>query len=113
MSEENGAWKRGYMVWNPRAEKRQILDHVDEVFAEYDLYKPLTGRQIYYRRVGGCGYPKGTAFEKNLGDVLHRGRKSRRIPFSWSLLGIDPGEDVSRRSYPGRQAQLDQLSHSP
>jgi hypothetical protein len=72
---------RGYADWSPQAATIVLLEQVAEILAEYEAYKPLTCRQIFYLLVGKYGYEKTERAYDRLSDKLVRARRSRLIPF--------------------------------
>ena len=94
----NGEGK-GYVEWNPRSRTRERLAQVQAILDEYDDYKPLTVRQVFYRMVGRFGYDKTEKAYANLGYTLRRARRARVIEFS-DLRddGISVLENVGFRS---------------
>jgi hypothetical protein len=74
--------QRGFVAsWEPRAEKRQLLDQVQAVLKEYSEHRPLTIRQIFYRLVAAHGFPKTEAAYKNqLCELMTMARRARVIP---------------------------------
>jgi hypothetical protein len=86
---------RGYAPWAPQAATRVWLDRILDVFDEYEDYRPLTARQVFYRLVATHGYPKTYNAVKRLEDWLSRARRARMIPFDWMrddrIRGSDPG----------------------
>jgi hypothetical protein len=68
---------RGFIErWVPRAERRVLLDQVNQVLAEYLNLLPLTLRQIFYRLVGAYGYQKTEKASKRLGETLNKARRA-------------------------------------
>ena len=72
---------RGPRDWRPTTDTICYLGHVRQVLDEYADHLPLTSRQVYYRLIGAHGWPKGTASENRLENILDAGRRSGRIPF--------------------------------
>jgi hypothetical protein len=71
---------RGFVDrWSPRAETRALLDHVEDVLAEYGEQLPLTLRQIFYRLVGAHAYEKTELAYERLGETLGKARRARLI----------------------------------
>jgi hypothetical protein len=81
---ENGRQRpRGYADWRPQAKTRALLEQVQEIFATYEDYLPLTVRQVYYALVGTYDYPKTDNAYERLCEHLVRARRARMIPFDW------------------------------
>lgn len=55
-----------------------LLEQVEKIIAEYDV--ALTIRQIFYRLVARYLYEKTEHAYKNLGELLNKARRARRIP---------------------------------
>lgn len=72
---------KGYADWKPTRDTQQVLIAVSKILEEYRQYLPMTARQIFYRLVGGYGYPKTERAYKNLTNHLVRARRARMIPF--------------------------------
>lgn len=72
---------KGFADWNPSRDTRAVLSAVGEILQEYRQYLPMTARQIYYRLVGGYGFPKTERAYKNLCNHLVRARRAQMIPF--------------------------------
>ena len=72
---------KGYAAWRPQKKTSRLIMQVKEVLEEYRDHLPLTNRQIFYRLVAACGYPKTENFAKNLNDHLTRARRAKMIPF--------------------------------
>jgi hypothetical protein len=72
---------KGYADWTPTIETRVTLQNVVSILREYEAYLPMTARQIFYRLVGGYGFPKTNRAYKNLTNHLVRARRARLIPF--------------------------------
>jgi hypothetical protein len=72
---------RGYAAWTPRSKTLALLDQVQAVLDEYADHLPLTVRQIFYRLVGNHGYAKTELAYDNLGEMLNRARRARRVDF--------------------------------
>lgn len=72
---------KGYADWTPNRETRAVLSAVGEILKEYRQYLPMTARQIFYRLVGGYGFPKTERAYKNLCNHLVRARRAQMIPF--------------------------------
>lgn len=72
---------KGYAEWTPSRDTRAVLTAVGQILEEYRQYLPMTARQIFYRLVGGYGYPKTDRSYKNLCNHLVRARRARMIPF--------------------------------
>lgn len=73
---------RGLAPWHPRPATLALLDLVRGILTEYRQYLPMTLRQIFYRLVGGHGYPKDEKAYSRLGEHLNRARRDMLIPFS-------------------------------
>ena len=72
---------KGYAAWKPNRDTRATLGAVGEILKEYRQYLPMTARQIFYRLVGGYGFPKTERSYKNLCNHLVRARRAQMIPF--------------------------------
>lgn len=72
---------KGYAEWTPKRETIQTLNNVTAILQEYRQYLPMTARQIFYRLVGGYGFPKTERAYKNLCNHLVRARRAQMIPF--------------------------------
>lgn len=72
---------KGYADWKPKRETLETLGAVVEILQEYKQYLPMTARQIFYRLVGGYGFPKTERAYKNLCNHLVRARRAQMIPF--------------------------------
>jgi hypothetical protein len=70
--------------WDPPpGAGRKVLNHVQEVIAQYQRQLPLSIRQIYFVMLGKFGYPKGPQFQRQLSRVINRGRRARLIDFDY------------------------------
>jgi hypothetical protein len=69
---------RGFAPWRPQGDTLALLDLVHAVLREYDLYLPMTCRQIFYRLVAG-GYGKTERAYKSLCEMLNRARRAGHI----------------------------------
>ena len=72
---------RGLAPWRSQAKTQMLLDQVIQILDKYAAHLPLTSRQIFYRLVGACGYPKDEAAYVRLLDKLGRARRAELIPF--------------------------------
>jgi hypothetical protein len=70
---------RGYAPWRPQAKSRALLEQVQAILVEYRDHLPLTNRQVFYRLVGACGYPKAEEAYDRLCEMLNRARRCGRI----------------------------------
>lgn len=68
--------------WNPQRKTRALLDQVKDVIAEYETFGPLTIRQIFYRLVATCDFPKTEQGYERLVSLLGNARRAEVIPFS-------------------------------
>jgi hypothetical protein len=81
---DNGRQRpRGYADWRPQAKTRALLEQVQEVFATYEDFLPLTVRQVFYALVGTFDYPKTENAYERLCEHLVRARRAEMIPFDW------------------------------
>ena len=70
---------RGFIEnWRPYQKSLDLLEQVEKIIAEYDI--ALTIRQIFYRLVARYFYEKTEHAYKNLGELLNKARRARRIP---------------------------------
>jgi hypothetical protein len=69
---------RGFADWRPRQKSLDLLKQVEAIIAQYAM--ALTIRQIFYRLIGRYGYTKTEREYKNLGEMLNRARRARRLP---------------------------------
>ncbi|MCR9279976.1 MAG: hypothetical protein NXH85_18610 [Pseudomonadaceae bacterium] len=73
---------RGYITeWKPTAITLARIDDAKSVLAEYEAYKPLTVRQVFYRLVAQQKTDKSERAYKSLCDILTKARRSGRIAF--------------------------------
>lgn len=68
--------------WRPQSNNTELIESTKAVLAEYEIYGPMTLRQIFYRLVGTVGYEKSERAYKKLGETLHLARRAKMIPFS-------------------------------
>ncbi|MBN1854574.1 MAG: hypothetical protein JW829_17715 [Pirellulales bacterium] len=83
---------RGYRNWNPQAESQELMRKVWEVLEEYRTQWPLTLRQVFYRLVGTCDYPKTETAYDSLCEKLNLARREpRNRPWKvpWNALRDD------------------------
>src|SRR5262245_55680247 len=80
---------RGFAPWTPRGATLELLDQVRGVLDEYEVYLPLTIRQIFYRLVGAHEYEKTERAYARLCEHLNRARRARII--SMDVIRDDGG----------------------
>ena len=72
---------RCFASWRPIARTQALLGTVKDILTEYAAYLPLTIRQMFYRLVGVCDYPKTERAYKNLAEMLNRARRAHLVDF--------------------------------
>lgn len=75
---------KGMMDWSPNDRSREIVEQVKGIVRDSRLGRASV-RFIFYRLVGGHGYPKTERDYKNLAELLVKARRSGMIPFSWII----------------------------
>jgi hypothetical protein len=69
---------RGFITdWKPHSKSLVLLGQVEAIIALYQT--ALTIRQVFYRLVARYAYVKSEKAYKNLGELLNRARRARRI----------------------------------
>jgi hypothetical protein len=68
--------------WRPQSKNTALIESAKAVLAEYEIYGPMTLRQIFYRLVGTVGYEKSERAYKKLGETLQYARRAKLISFS-------------------------------
>ena len=101
---------RGLAPWSPHAKNLALLAQIDVVLDEYREHLPLTIRQIFYRLVASCGYPKDDNGYERLTELLNRARRSRRVPFA--VIRDDGGTQVDHDGYSGKAEYLSAVRYS-
>jgi hypothetical protein len=84
---------RGFIDdWRPYQKSLDLLVQVEAIIAQYQM--SLTIRQIFYRLVARYLYEKTEKVYKNLGELLNKARRARRIPMEATR------DDTSVSHYP-------------
>ncbi len=77
----------GFASWTPTPDSVDLLDKVNDIITAYTAYLPLTARQVFYRLVGACGYPKD---EKAYSRLLYNIQRARRAGMlDWHAIRDD------------------------
>jgi len=101
---------RGLAAWNPSGKTSALLTQIDAILSEYRDHLPLTIRQIFYRLVASCGYPKDAHGYERLTELLNRARRSGRVSFA--VIRDDGGTQIDHDGYSGKTHFLRALRYS-
>jgi len=78
---------KGMASWRPQKRKRQLLNDIGAVLAEYRRFWPLTSRQVAYRLLSLDRYDKSESHFTQVGDALVRARRAGMV--SWQAIRYD------------------------